>query len=206
MITLETIEETIEFAIEFVIKFVKTMEFGFDFATLLSIIGAGAVLIYTIRRENKNNLQNNLIEKKKNLQKEKVVEIWGQLVEFKEHLYGLHKEVDNKGNVGPLLTEMDKFLKIKMLPAFAIFATKENIDALANMMDETKIVIDVWGDFCEIADKDEKAYNTVTEAMNKYLKNMIDLDVQLIEYLRNQVHNENETTSKEISKWYKKLK
>ncbi len=35
---------------------------------------------------------------------------------------------------------------------------------------------------------------------------MIDLDVQLIENLRNQVHNENETTSKEISKWYKKRK
>ncbi len=206
MITFEIILETIK----------ETIEFGFDIATLLSIIGAGAVLIYTISRENKKNLQNNLIEKKKNLiekkknlQKEKVVEIWNILIEFNEYFDAFSKEINNDDkppNPGPLLTEMDKFLKIKMLPAFAIFATKENIDALANMMNETKIVINVWGDFCDNTDKDKKAHNTVTEAMGKYVDNMIDLDAQLIKYLRSQVHNENETISKEISKWYIKLK
>ncbi len=180
----------------------ETIELGFDIATAISIILAAAAFIITTYRENKKNLGEN----KKNLQNEKVVEIRGQLVEFKEHLDGLREEIKNKGNVGPLFTKMAELLRVKMLPVFAIFATQENIDALENMMNETEEAIDVWGDFCEIPDKNKKAHNTVTEAMDKYLKNMIDLDAQLIKYLRNQVHNENETTSKEISKWYKKRK
>ncbi len=199
MITFETIKETIEFVKEFV----KTTEFVFDFATLLSIIGAALILIYTTRKENKKNLREN----KKNLQNEKVVEIRGQLVEFKEHLDGLHKEINNKTpDPGSLLTEMAKFLRVEMLPVFAIFATKENIYELANMMHKTDKAIDVWKDFYQNKDKNKKARNTVIEAMRKYLKSMIDLDVQLTENLRNQVHNENANENKEIAKLYKKLK
>ncbi len=184
MITFETIKETIEF--------------GFDIATAASIIGSALVFGYTTR-----------IKNKKNLQKEKVVEIWDLLIEFNEYFDAFSKEINNYNkapNPGPLLTKMAELLRVKMLPAFTIFSTKENIDALANMMDETKIIIDVWGDFCEIPDKNKKAHNTVTEAMDKYVDSMIDLDVQLIEYLRNQVHNEKINKSKEVVKLYKKRK
>ncbi len=183
----------------------ETTELVFDFATLFSIIGAGAVLIYTTSRENKKNLrenkknlQKNLRENKKNLQNEKVVEIWELLIEFNKYSDELREEIGKKGNVGLLFPKMAKFLRVKMLPTFAIFSTQENIDALVNMMNETEIVIDVWSD--------KNARNAVTKAMSKYINSMIDLDVQLTENLRNQVHNENENENKEIAKLYKKLK
>ncbi len=173
----------------------ETIGFGFDIATAISVIGAAFAFILSTRKENKKNLQN-----------EKVVEIRSQLVEFKEHLDGLLEEIGKKGNVGPLFTKMTEFLRFEMLPVFVIFATQENIDALENMMNETEEAIDAWGDFCEIADKDEMANKTVTEAMHQYSVSMVDLDIQITKNLRNQVHNENKKTSKKIVEWYQKRK
>ncbi len=178
----------------------ETTELVFDIATLLSIIGSAAAFILITRRENKKNLQN-----------EKVAEIWKLLVEFRtKHLDVFSKEINNDddkvADPGPLLTDLAEFLRVEMLPTFAIFATKENIYALKKMMDATEKAIDAWDDFDDIADKNKKAYKTVDEAMGKYYDSMRKLDVQLIENLRNQVHNESKNKSKEIAELYKKRK
>ncbi len=177
----------------------ETIGFVFDIATVISVIGAVIIFIYSTRRENKKQLQN-----------EKVIKILDILEEFRiEHLDRLFKKINiyNDPNFGPLLTDTAEFLRVKMLPVFAIFATKENIDELEKMMDATDKAINAWGDFC-LVDKDANAnaHDTVNKAMIEYSRSMRELDSQLTENLRNQVHNENKTKSKQIAKLYQKLK
>ncbi len=197
----------------------ETIELGFDIATAISIIGAAVVFVYTTSRENKKNLQN-----------EKVLEILELLEEFRQkHFDVLYKAINSTApSVGKLIPEMSEFLRVKMLPTFAIFATEENIDELEKMRDETEIATDAWLDMFESMeslesiryknkdDEDKKiesdeyknkkdiVMSKTDKGMHRYLKSMMRLDSQLTKNLRNQVHNENKKTSKKIAELYKK--
>ncbi len=175
----------------------ETIGFGFDIATAISVIGAAFAFILSTRRENKKQLQN-----------EKVTKVLDILEEFREkHLDGFFNKIrDNASNPGQLLTGAANFLRVEMFPVFAIFSTKENIYELCKMIDETDKAIDACDDFCDIKNKDTKANDAFTEAMNQYSVSMLKLDVKLTENLRNQVHNENKTLSKEIAELYQKRK
>ncbi len=199
----------------------ETIELGFDIATAISIIGAAVVFIYTTSRENKKQLQN-----------EKVVEIWELLEEFRaKHFDGIYKAINSTApSVGQLISKMSEFLRIEMLPTFAIFATKENIDELEKMRDETEIALDVWLDMIksmkslesiryknkddedkkiesdEYKDKKDIVMSKTDKGMRRYLNSMMRLDSQLTKNLRNQVHNESKNISKKIAGLYQKRK
>ncbi len=185
----------------------ETIELGFDIATAISIIGAAFVYIHTTSRENTRQRESIQQENRKQLQNEKVKEILDLLAEFRaENFDVISKMIDEKGNIGPILTDIAKFLRIKMLPTFAIFAIKEIFDELEKIIDATDTAIDEWDDFCKITDKDKKANDGFTEAMSKYVNSMMRLDFHITKNLRNQVHDENKTISKEISESYQKRK
>ncbi len=194
---------------ELIMDLANSVVLGLDILAPLSIIIAVFVFINSNKQENEKSRSKAIIENKKHMQNKKVAEILDLLKQFRdEHFDVFSKEINNDDkapNPGPILTDMAEFLRVKMLPTFAIFATKTSIDELVDMMIETDEAIDIWDVFCG-KDKDKDAHNKVSKGMNKYMDSMKELDVQLTENLRKQVHSETEEEIKEITKIYKERK
>ncbi len=200
---------------ELIMDLANSLVLGLDILAPLSIVIAVIMFINSNEQENEKSRSKAIIENKKHMQNKKVAEILDLLKQFRDEHFDRFvkmyedndndKDKDKRPNPGPILTDMAEFLRVKMLPTFAIFATKASIDVLVDMMSKTDEAIDIWTVFCK-EDKDKDAHNKVSKGMEKSMESMRELDVRLTENLRKQVHSETEEEIKEITKIYNKRK
>ncbi len=163
----------------------ETIGFGFDIATAISVIGAAFAFIVSARKENKRKLQ-----------KEKVSEMWEILQEFKGYMKVFIDTKNEFSDPFQILTDVSVFLRTEALPAFVIFATKEDIEDIIVTIKQADEAAKVWVD----SDK-SKDSKIIKEALDKCWTSMLDVERKLAERLRNQIH-ENKSETKKIIALY----
>ncbi|GEM_PF-5239196 len=174
-------------------EYLESISIGFDIATAASIIGAAAVFIFNTRKENRKKIG----EEREN---ERTKNLSSLLTEYREkHLFPFLECIHggNKGEADPreIIFNIYEFLRGKALPATVIYSTKEDFNAIVEVIEETESIFNKTRDPSKDLDK----------SIQDYIAKLIQLERTMILRLRGLMHSESSSDSEKISKLYKKF-